>query len=179
MNAAHFHLLVNHFPIFGLIFGILILISGFLFRQSILKTTAYVIFAVSALGAFLAMRSGDEAEDLAEQLPGVSHQLIHNHEEHAETFFWMTIGLALLSLITLYLQRQGHRLEKAFQVLTLVLALGTAAYSSSVGTSGGEIRHPEIRKGYTLPPTANDEGEERDHKDGVYPDQHDDSDHEH
>ena len=44
MNQAHLHMVLNHFPIIGLIFGIGVLFYGIIKKHSILINTAYVIF---------------------------------------------------------------------------------------------------------------------------------------
>lgn len=51
MNDAHLHLLVNHFPIIGTIFGLGILISGIIFKNNAVKNVSYVIFIVTAIFA--------------------------------------------------------------------------------------------------------------------------------
>ena len=48
MNAAHAHLFVNHFPIIGGIFGLLILILGFMMKSELTKRIAYGVLAVTA-----------------------------------------------------------------------------------------------------------------------------------
>lgn len=175
MNAAHVHLLVNHLPIFALIFGILMLIAGLVFRHSVLDTAGFLLFVLSGMGTFIAMRSGEAAEELLEQIPGVSHQLIHHHEEHAEIFFWLSISLSLLSLVTFLLQKRNHQLLPAAKLIVLIFALATSAYSLTVGNSGGQIRHPEIRKDFTFPPAASDS--RTDHSDHNHEEKNDDHSH--
>lgn len=162
MNEAQLHLLINHFPILGTIFGLLILVAGVLLRNPSVKGTALGLFAFSALTTLVAMRTGEGAEEIVEQLPGISHDIIHHHEEHAEVFYWLSLSLGLLSLITLYFQQKQHRLLNVFYGLVFLLGLGTAVYSYPVGHSGGEIRHTEIREDHALPPAAGEVHEEDD-----------------
>jgi hypothetical protein len=49
MNDAHLHLVVNHFPIIGTIFGLGILVTGMIVKNNTLKNTAYVLFATAAI----------------------------------------------------------------------------------------------------------------------------------
>lgn len=86
MNDAHLHMVVNHFPIIGTIFGLGILIAGLLFKNNATKTVAYALFIVAAVFAFFSMSTGEGAEEIAEKLPGVTDQIIHEHEELAEKF---------------------------------------------------------------------------------------------
>lgn len=162
MNEAQLHLLVNHFPILGTIFGLLILIAGAVLRNPSIKGTALGLFAFSALTTLVAMRTGEGAEEIIERLPGISHDIIHHHEEHAEVFYWLSLSLGLLSLLTLYFQQKRQRLLNVFYILVFLLGLGTAAYSYSVGHSGGKIRHTEIRGDNAQPPAAGEVHEEDD-----------------
>ena len=50
MNDAHLHMVVNHFPIIGIILGFGVLIAGMLLKNNSVKNTAYSLFIV---GAFL------------------------------------------------------------------------------------------------------------------------------
>ena len=49
MNDAHLHMVVNHFPIIGTIFGLGILITGIVLKNKTVKTVAYVLFIIAAL----------------------------------------------------------------------------------------------------------------------------------
>jgi uncharacterized membrane protein len=145
MNDAHLHMVFNHFPIIGTIFGLGILITGLLLKNKAIQHTAFVLFAVSAVFGLLTMQTGEGAEEIVEEL-NISHDIIHEHEELAEKFvilLYLTGAVALLALIT---SLKNHAKAKIFAYITLVLALGTAVLSKNVGTSGGEIRHTEIRE---------------------------------
>ena len=85
MNEAQLHMVVNHFPITGLIFGFGILIAGLVLKNNSIKNTAFGLFIVSALFAVFSMATGEGAEELVEDLPNIGHHIIHEHEEIAET----------------------------------------------------------------------------------------------
>ena len=63
MNDAHLHMVVNHFPIIGTIFGLGILIVGLLLNNKAIKNVAYSLFIVAALFAFFCMNTGEGAEE--------------------------------------------------------------------------------------------------------------------
>ncbi len=145
MNDAHLHLLVNHFPIIGTIFALGILIAGIVFKNNAVKNTAFVLLMVSAVFGFASMSTGEGAEELVEKLPTVGHDIIHEHEELAEKFIlvlYVTGAFALLSLIATV---KNHSKAKLFTWVTLLLAIVSAVLVKEVGTSGGEVRHTEIR----------------------------------
>ena len=145
MNDAHLHMVFNHFPIIGLFFGIGILAYGIIKKQTILVNTAYVIFIVCMIMAKATMMTGEGAEEIVEEL-GTSHEIIHEHEEIAETFMKILYVLGILSILGLVANVKKHAKASIVSYVVLVLAIGAAVLSKSVGTSGGEIRHTEIRE---------------------------------
>ncbi|WP_445716412.1 hypothetical protein [Flavobacterium sp.] len=145
MNQAHLHMVFNHFPIIGLFFGIGILAYGIIKKQTILVNTAYVIFIVCMIMGKATMMTGEGAEEIVEEL-GISHDIIHEHEEIAETFMKVLYGLGILSIFGLVVNLKKHAKASIFSYVVLILAIGSAVLSKNVGTSGGEIRHTEIRE---------------------------------
>ena len=145
MNDAHLHLLINHFPLLGCIFGLAILIFGMLLKNKSLQNTAYIIFIIVMITGKASMFTGENAEDIVEEL-GISKNLIHEHEEHAETFMNIVYALGVVSIISLFANIKNHSKANLFAFLTLILAVVAIVLSKSVGTSGGEIRHTEIRE---------------------------------
>lgn len=154
MNDAHLHLLVNHFPIIGTIFGLGILIAGIVLKNTAVKNTAFVLLIVSAVFGFAAMSTGEGAEELVEDMPSVGKAIIHEHEELAEKFIlvlYVTGAFALLSLIA---NLKKHSKAKLFTWITLLLTIVTTVLVKEVGTSGGEVRHTEIRANAASPEIA-------------------------
>lgn len=145
MNDAHLHLLVNHFPIIGTLFGLGILIAGMLLKNNSVKNTAYILFIVAAIFAAFSMGTGEGAEELVEDLPNIGKQIIHEHEEIAEKFALIMYVTGFLGLLSLYTSIKNHKLAKTFSIITLIFALIAAVFAKSVGTTGGEIRHTEIK----------------------------------
>ena len=146
MNEAHLHMLVNHFPIIGTIFGLGILIAGLFLKNNTLKNTAYVLFVVAAIFSLAAMITGEGAEELVEDLPNVGHKIIHEHEEIAEKFAILMYVLGVFSIVGLYFNFKNHSKAKLISFIVLMVAIVAAALSKSVGTTGGEVRHTEIRE---------------------------------
>ena len=145
MNDAHLHLLVNHFPIIGTLFGLGILISGMLLKNNSVKNTAYILFIVAAVFSAFSMGTGEGAEELVENLPSIGKQIIHEHEEIAEKFAIIMYATGLFGLLSLYTSIKNHKLAKTISYVTLALAIFATVFAKSVGTTGGEIRHTEIR----------------------------------
>ena len=146
MNDAHLHMVVNHFPIIGTIFGLGILVAGLFLKNNSIKNTAYILFAIAAIFAFASMNTGEGAEEIVEDFPNIGKQIIHEHEELAEKFAIVMYVLGITSLAGLYLNLKNNAKAKLMSFLVLTVAIVGVILSKAVGTSGGEIRHTEIRE---------------------------------
>lgn len=145
MNNAHWHLVLNHLPVVGLLIGTLILIAGLLMKKPEVKLTALAVLVFTALTSIAAFYTGEGAEEVVENIAGISETLIHNHEEDAELFFTVTLILGSLSLLGFILEFKKLRFAKYVIYLVLLMAFSDGILAKNVGTSGGEIRHSEIR----------------------------------
>lgn len=145
MNDAHLHLVVNHFPIIGTIFGLGILIAGILLKNDTVKNVSYILFIVAALFAAFSMGTGEGAEEAVEEMPNIGKQIIHKHEELAEKLALVLYILGVISLLGLYTNFKNHSKAKLISLLALAIALIGVFLAQQVGTSGGEVRHTEIR----------------------------------
>jgi uncharacterized membrane protein len=145
MNDAHLHMIVNHFPIIGTIFGLGILISGLLLKNNSVKNTAYVLFIFAAIFGAFSMGTGEGAEELVEDMPTVGKQIIHEHEEMAEKFAIILYALGLVSLVGIVSNIKNYSKAKLVSWLAVVIAVVAVFFAKEVGTSGGEVRHTEIR----------------------------------
>lgn len=164
MNDIHWHLVVNHLPLIFPIVGIITLLCGILTRSEAVKRMALFIFILGALTTLLAMNSGEEAEELAENLIGVSHDLIHEHEENAETFALMSYLLGALSLVGFLGNYRKKKWSDALVWVVLIFAGVLLYFSRATATTGGEIRHPEIRGEKVDPSLLNDHEEHDEHE---------------
>ena len=91
------------------------------------------------------MSTGEGAEEIVEDIPNVGKQIIHEHEEFAEKLAVVLYILGVVSLFGLYANFKNHSKAKLTSYLALVIAIVGVVLAKSVGTSGGEIRHTEIR----------------------------------
>lgn len=161
MNDAHFHLTVNHLPIIIPGIALLVLIGGFIFKSEIVKRTAYFLFIIGALSTFVAFSSGEGAEEVMEKL-GSDHHLIHEHEEAAETFALFSHALGILSLLGLWANWKRKKFSNGIAIVVILVAAAALYFGRVTGTTGGEIRHTEIRNDNGSTPSAT-EAENDDH----------------
>ena len=145
MNNAHLHIIANHLPLAGVVIGTIILLVAMVLKKSEVKLTALGVLVFSALSSCLSYYTGEGAEEIIENIPGISETLIHTHEELAESFFILTLILGVSALVTFIAELNKSRITMWLTMITLALAVSDGILAKFVGTSGGEIRHTEIR----------------------------------
>ena len=151
MNSAHQHLLINHFPIIALILAVLIMLIGILSKSSVTRRVALLLFFIAGVCALPSMATGEGAEEIVEHIEGIDHDLIEAHEHHAQTMMPFMWGIIVLSLIGLFLEWKKKSMAMIASVTVLLVGMIATYFAREVGTSGGAISHPEIRKGYKMP----------------------------
>lgn len=145
MNGAHYHLVLNHLPIIIPIVGLLVLIGGFIVKSEIVKRTAYCIFILGAITAFAAIATGEGAEHVVKQIDGISKSLIHEHEEKAEVFALLSYVLGIGSIVALWSNWKKKSYANYIALAIMVYCAAVLYFGQQTGTTGGEIRHSEIR----------------------------------
>lgn len=163
MNPAHFHLVVNHFPIILSLVGVVLLLVGLLMKTEATKRVGYALLVASALFSVVAMQSGEGAEHVVEGAQIVDERFIEPHEEAAEVFAVLSYVLGALSLIGFWASWTKKSFANAILIAAVLVGGVTIFFAQQVGTTGGEIRHTEIRAGATSPASSyTDESHEGD-----------------
>jgi len=155
MNDAHLHLVLNHFPIIVPVVGLLVLLGGLVFRSDAVKRTAYFIFILGAVATYPTLETGGGAKQIVQQLPGIEKEVIKTHIHAAKTFSQLSYVLGALSLLGLWANFKQKSFSNMLSIVTVVLSVVVLFFAKQTGTTGGEIRHTEIRPGFN-PPNPND-----------------------
>lgn len=147
MNDAYLHLVINHFPIFSMLFGLLILGWGLWKKQQAIQNIAMVLFILGAITSYVAVETGEGAEEIVEDyVTSISHDAIHDHEEAAEIAMWFSLltgGLALAGLFISNYQLRYKNVLMGILFVAATAAVGTLLYTAY---EGGKIRHPEAHE---------------------------------
>ena len=145
MNAVHWHLALNHLPVVGSVFAILLLGWAVYRRSDELLRTALGGIALVTVACFPAYFTGEPAEESVRQLPGVSRDVVKAHEEAAEKAFTVlfVVGVGAAGMLV-WMRRQP--IPRWVGVGLLVGLLGAAGLLGWAANLGGKIRHPEIRE---------------------------------
>ncbi len=143
MNAAHFHLLVNHFPIFMTVVSVLILSWGMFVKSEAVKKVALVGFIIAGLSVLAVVESGESAEDIVEEIAAVTHDSIEEHEEAADLSKWLTLILGIGGVAGLIMVNKHTKRVQTVLWSLLVFGIITVASLAYTGYIGGQIRHAE------------------------------------
>jgi len=146
MNAASVHLLLNHFPILGALFAAMVLLAGIILNDRKVNQVGLVSLVIFTLISIPAFLSGEGAEEVLEELPGISNAAMHDHEEIAELGFWFMMFTGMVALVSFWLQYRKERLHRIVSIITCILALVAFGVFVQVGLTGGKIRHTETIK---------------------------------
>lgn len=165
MDSTYFHLAMNHFPVIGSIFGMIILAWGILRSSEEVKNLGLAAMVLTALVAIPVFLTGEPAEETIEGLPGVLESVIDQHEDFAKFALSATIisGIAAFCSLIYGKFRSAHSVAgRSLAIVTLILSIATVGALSWTAKLGGVIRHTEIRAaapGETQP--ANQKKEDR------------------
>lgn len=152
MDATHVHLMITHFPVFGLFLGFLSLLYGIIRKEKQVKFVALSIIIIATLGALISFRTGDSAEEAVEHLSGVTHAVVEEHEESAELTIVFFYGLGLVSVVALFLETQAKKHANRVTLFVLLLTALTFYLVLQTAALGGKIRHTEIQARAVLHP---------------------------
>lgn len=158
MNAAHLHLMANHFPLVGFVFSLLLLTLGLLRSNEGYSRAGYLVILAAGVFSIPTFLTGEPAEEILEKLSGFSEVLVEAHEEAAELAIWF-IGVTTVAAAAAFwcsLKQVGT----SKLILKSILALNLVSIIMIGRTSqlGGKISHPEIRNGSS--PGENEESPE-------------------
>ena len=160
MNAAYVHLTLNHIPVWASP-SLALLAAAVFWRNEDAAPCRRVTLVIVALVAVPVYLSGEGAEEIVEHEPGVSHDVIEEHEEIALVAIIAMEALGLLALAGLVLSRRAAGAPSWMGIGSLVLALAVAGLMGLTAYRGGKINHPEAHGGAAVEDGADGEGRER------------------
>ena len=145
MNQAQIHLALNHFPIAGAFLAIIFLIWGLIGKKDDIKLMAAALILISSVAVLPVYFSGEGAEEIVEHKPFVTKELIHPHEEAAETALVVYALSALLTVAWIVMKKKNIGPEKAVYFSLIGMMAITSVLMAKTAHLGGQIRHDELR----------------------------------
>lgn len=154
MDAVHLHLILNHVPVLGTIFGFVLLAIGLIRRSDELQRAGLVTFVVAAVITIPVYVSGTIAyeplEELLEDIDPAAEGFIDQHETAGLIAFLVTLVLGIVALATLLVWKRPE-IARRLVIASLVLAIVVGGVVGWTANIGGQIRHTEIRAGFQPP----------------------------
>lgn len=138
---------------------LVLLAMGMAAKSAHVKRAALLLTVLVGIGTIPVYVSGEGAEEILEERPGVAEGLMENHEDRAlvaSIATWVAAGLAVIGLLA---SLRGGNVPAWAASATLVALLVSGALLYWAARPGGQISHPEARPGFTAPPESGETGE--------------------
>ena len=164
MSTTQIHLALNHIPVLLSVTGALILLFGLLRKNTTVIQTALALLIAAALFALPVYFTGEGTEDSVENLPGVSENLIEEHEEMgliALTLISITGIIALISFAV----KSRIMLSRRIAIVSLIVAFISFGAFAQTAHLGGQIRHTELRSNSTMQSSSSEATQRENEKD--------------
>ena len=146
INGAHIHLMINHVPELGTFFIIMLLLYGVARKSDEIIKVSLGAFVLLGLMTILVYLTGEGAEKVVKNLPGVTEAFIGRHEEMAGLSLVLIEALGIACCAGLIFFRRSATIPKWFIALVLVLSFSASVVVGLTANLGGQIRHTEIRE---------------------------------
>ncbi len=145
LDIAHWHLLLNHFPILGSMIALALYVTSFFNNTRDLRRASLVVFVVIAILTIPAFMTGIGAQVKMVDEPGISLALMQRHEGAAELAIWFVEIAGALALIGLWQSSQLSRQARWNVLALLIFSVIGVGLMARTGNTGGDIRHSEVR----------------------------------
>ena len=160
MNTYQIHLALTHLPVVLSLAGMVALSISFIKNNIALRRTALYMLVIAGVAALPVFFSGEGAEVIVEDLPGVSESLIEKHESVATIGLFTILATAVLAIFSL-LKFVSPVAAKTMAALVLVISAASTGLMAQTAHLGGQIRHTEIRNGATVQVDAKNPGNDQ------------------
>ena len=160
MNYSHVHIILNHFPSIGTLFGVVLYVYALWKKKQHLQVLGFVTFLAMAMIAIPTVITGGAADLAVSERPGVNLAMVELHRDAAIVAFTVLMLTGTFSWLALWQVRRFQAPSPWIVWTVLGLAVITLALMMQTGTLGGEISHPEIRAAGATEITAPPEGQE-------------------
>jgi uncharacterized membrane protein len=154
MNWAHLHLALNHVPVLGTLFLLLLFAVGLIRRSAELQRVSLWAFVVLTAVSIPIKFTGDQAYSEVMTHEGIADGPVAAHEQAADQATTGVFALGLIAAAGLFISRGQRPLTPWLTLLLLAAGLGTFLLMARAANLGGQIRHPEIRPDHKTSETA-------------------------
>ncbi len=150
-SMAHVHLIINHVPILGSIFVLVLFIIALVFKNGFLQKLSLWFLVGIALSTAVAYVSGEKTDGAVRGLPEVADAMITVHKQVARYGLIIMFIAGVISLGGIIFYSKRTVLPVYLRISVLLILLVCVAVLAYAGFLGGLVMHPEIRSLITSP----------------------------
>jgi uncharacterized membrane protein len=148
VNWAHIHIMINHTPIIGAVFGFAFLAYAVWRKSAELEKVGLGILVIVAVTAIATFLTGDPAEQfLVSVVPGIPESVRDRHCTLAAVAMGASIAAGVCALVGLAVSWRAKAPHRGLLWACLPLAGVALVLMAWTGHRGAQIRHTEIRPG--------------------------------
>ncbi len=148
MNWAHFHLMLNHFPVILTITATVLLLWGLIRRKKSATCLSLYLFMASALIILPVYLFGENASEYLQNATGIPEDEIELHEEFAIFAFIPVLITGLLALYSIIYYAKNKK-NPSWAIGGIVFFAFIANITLGITANmGGKIRHTELRNNH-------------------------------
>lgn len=143
MSAVHFHLIVVHIPVVGLLFTVILLVCAHTLKQEVIYKIGYSFVVLCAIFAVCAYISGPLAYEAQQDL---DKSYVDRHAMLGKVSFMamVVLGIAAFSAVAQYLQ--GEKPSSLHRYTILIMAFIVVYLLAWTAHTGGAVRHIPTRE---------------------------------
>jgi uncharacterized membrane protein len=112
--------------------------------------SSWVLLVVCALMTIPVYLTGEPAEETVEHLPGVSEQILDQHEDLGKPALIGMLILGALALGSLGVSWRNETRMRPLAIPTMALTVLCGGLIGYTAFLGGQVRHSEIRSGTSI-----------------------------
>lgn len=157
MNWAHVHIMINHTPIIGAVFGVVFLAYAMWRKSAELERVGLGILVIIAITAIVTFLTGEPAEEfLTSVVPDIPEPVRDRHCGLAAVAMGASIAAGACALVGLAVSWRSRVPSRRLVWASLFLAGIALVLMAWTGHRGAQIRHTEVRPGVeaAAPPTG-------------------------
>jgi hypothetical protein len=153
-QPEYVHVAINHFPLIGLLIGMLSLVAALIVRSRAATLIGLALVALTALSVWPVSYYGEAGYDRVLSMaddPGQA--FLKHHMELADHWGFLYYVAAVVAALAFGLSWKWPRVLLPGSILSLVLAVASLIAGIAIAQAGGEVRHREFR--FRPPPAEN------------------------
>lgn len=137
MEASQIHILLNHYPVIGWFFGILLILLGYALKNELVKRNALLLLVIMSVVTIPVFITGEMTGGaVAAWSTGDRAKAITMHKHTARAGFGVVVLSGLLAAIVLFLRSRSGVINRWATLAVLIMSLvsaGVIGYATHLG----------------------------------------------